>query len=240
MASSRVGKSKNAFSCSCLLVIHVFNIKLVDSFQHKNLRRIDEYPLEASDVTQYRSLAPSILRELWEYRRDVLFLNALIDLLFFVSFSYLYSGLSAYARMFVWVSPNLRLSMINCIALGSLFPAVEFLQNLGTLGAGIYISGWPVFQTNAEYYSALEISYLVELGRSAFVFALSYLFLAAALIISYILNRKERVVSEYHGFLGLAVAAACIIVFGLGAALGGTDTPIGRSNLAEAFLAVNY
>ena len=198
--------------------------------------QLEEYPLNSDNVNQYRSLDPALIQEVWQYRRDLLFLNALIDLLFFVSFAYFYSGLSAYTRCFVWASPNMRLAMISCIGLASLFPALEFLQNLGTLGAGVFITDFETFRTQVptEYYADLEVAYLILLGRSAFVFALSYLFLAAALVFSYLLNRKEQVISQLHGYLGLTTALICVVVFALAAAAGGTDAPSGREKLIES------
>jgi len=113
-----------------------------------------------------------------------------------------------------------RTLMANAFIIGAIIPAVEFLQDLGSTSAADYISSTSPELDNDAWIS-LQISWLLAVSRSLYLYAMLYVFLAFGFGFFAWITLKDRPFQGAQGLakliavLGLAVAFIGIIVLGL-------------------------
>jgi len=164
-------------------------------------------------VTSYWSLESNGLRDLWDARRRRLALQVLSDATAFVSYWLLLYGIYCVVKMFGKYSSGMARTVLRgSYIVGSIVPAVEILQNIGVLSAGIYISGHQSVPDTG--FQVLEISYLMMNARSVWLFSVTYLFHSiGVLTVSYLTFVEHGVLARKHGVLGIFVGIEGIIVF---------------------------
>lgn len=201
MVDLRTGKVALIFSGIFALLSYAINLSTIG------------YSGDTSNVTSYWSLESNGLRDLWDARRRRLALQVLSNATAFVSYWLLLYGIYCVVKMFGKYSSGMARAVLRgSFIIGSIVPAVEILQNLGVLSAGIYISGHSGVPDAG--FQILEVSYLMMYARSVWLFSVTYLFHSiGVLTVSYLTFNENDVLSRRHGVLGIFVGIEGIIVF---------------------------
>jgi len=163
----------------------------------------------------YEQLDPQTLKNLWVARRSRLGISVLASATDFTSNWLLLYGIFCVAKMFGKQRTGMTRSLMRAaFAAGSIIPAVELIENLGSLSAGIFISGHSELPNIG--FQALEISYLMGIARSFWLFSAAYLFTAIGFFsVSYLTFLENGILSPKHAIFGMLLGCIEIVAFGL-------------------------
>eukprot|EP00010_Vexillifera_abyssalis_P008275 CAMPEP_0201545144 /NCGR_PEP_ID=MMETSP0173_2-20130828/1685_1 /ASSEMBLY_ACC=CAM_ASM_000268 /TAXON_ID=218659 /ORGANISM="Vexillifera sp., Strain DIVA3 564/2" /LENGTH=209 /DNA_ID=CAMNT_0047953465 /DNA_START=338 /DNA_END=967 /DNA_ORIENTATION=+ len=104
--------------------------------------------------------------------------------------------------------------MMACFGIGTLLPVIEFLTSLGLQGAADYVSTFDNIP-NAGI-QALEVSYVLSLGRSAWIFSTQFIFLSCGLFVSAFLSlRRIDIFPRNIAIIAVSIGTLGLISFGL-------------------------
>lgn len=110
--------------------------------------------------------------------------------------------------------------MSNAFLIGAIVPSVQFLQDLGSTSAGTWISS---MQLDDEGLVALQVSWLLSLSRSVYLYSLMYVFLSLGLFLNAYLCIRESPFKNMgfagtHAMFGVAcgIIAWLLLFVGVG------------------------
>jgi len=171
------------------------------------------YTGDAEYGDSYWELQTNPIRDFWDARRRRLALQVLSDCTAFVSYWLLLYGIFCVVKMFGKYSSGMARTVLRgSYIIGSIIPAVEIIQNLGILSAGVYIAGHNGVPDVG--FQSLEIAYLMTSARSIWLFSVTYLFQSiGVLTVSYLTFNEFGVLVKKHGVLGIFVGIEGIVVF---------------------------
>jgi len=165
-------------------------------------------------------LDPAYLKALWAWNRENFPWFLLIDACICFAMLLLVHVAMCLKKCFPRGQGMGRTLMANAFIIGAIIPTVEFLQDLGSTSAADWISSNdPPLGDNA--WISLQISWLLAVSRSLYLYAMLYVFLAFGFGFFGWLTLKDRPFQGAQGLaklvavLGLAVAFLGIIVLGL-------------------------
>ncbi|KAL6043827.1 hypothetical protein QOT17_023655 [Balamuthia mandrillaris] len=146
---------------------------------------------------------PNWLRKLWEFRRNEFSYMLAID--FFACMGLIFSlySILCLKKILMFAPSFTKNVVVYSYLVGSLLPALEFLQNMGGLTEAYNIS---VEVKEDSALQALEVAYRVSEARSIWVFSLIYLFISLSIVTaSFLFWTYQEFESKTHAVLGLFV-----------------------------------
>eukprot|EP01092_Planopodium_desertum_P006081 TRINITY_DN2508_c0_g1_i1.p1 TRINITY_DN2508_c0_g1~~TRINITY_DN2508_c0_g1_i1.p1 ORF type:complete len:268 (-),score=37.12 TRINITY_DN2508_c0_g1_i1:72-875(-) len=157
------------------------------------------------------SLDPDYLQALWAYRAKIAPTELSINFFLSVGLFTVMMPMGNLCKIYRGQPSFFIASLGNCATLGAVLPVFEFLQNLGSSAAGDYIfSTWNLTLGEVQ---ALEISYLMSISRSLWVFAMVYAFMGMAFACYVYMNLRANILPRAHGWLALLNCGLCVVCF---------------------------
>jgi len=168
-----------------------------------------------NELRLYEQLDPQTVKNMWISRRSRLALDVLSSATDFASNWLLLYGIFCVAKMFGKQRSGMTRSLMRfAFGVGTIIPAVELIENLGSVSAGVYISGHPELPDVG--FQSLEIAYLMGIARSVWLFSTAYLFTAVGFFaVSYLSFLESGILSHKHAIFGMFLGCIEIVAFGL-------------------------
>jgi len=164
------------------------------------------------ETDDYQSLNVSSLKELWEWRREVLPYWFAIGALNTMGFLLLIPTSICLKKMFKGECPGMKTWSMKCaFVLGAVLAAISFLEMFGFQLVSNRISSWSKLPDSA--FPELELNSLQTIGGSAWKYVLQYVFLSLALFLVARLTLRDmkRRLPIGHAVLGVLTGTLGLI-----------------------------
>jgi len=169
--------------------------------------------LPSSAKYQGGNLDPAYLQKLWAWNKSALPAVVVFDIFISVALLLLAHATICLKKCYRGGQGMARTLMSNCFLIGAVLPSIEFLQDLGSNTAAVWISGWQYLPDTAL--QSLQISWLLALSRSIYLYALLYVLLSLGLFLNAYLSYSERPFGGIqHGLMGIVVGLVGYVTLG--------------------------
>jgi len=156
------------------------------------------------------------LEDFWIYRRSQLGVDITIGLLMSIALlglAYIVLCLKRVFRRYKGGDSDLPGFMLGCFAIGAILPSLSILQSLGGSTTAAVIAGVPEFPDEA--FQSLQISYILNQGRSLYDQSAVFIFVSVGMLIAGILSVETGELPQGHAVLGFLTAVFGLISFAL-------------------------